>query len=87
MATMIVDFGRDRVYELTLIIGPNNEIGINTYDYQTIELSQESIYAWCLFHEQSLHEKTREKLEKTKKRLENLPAQVQGWLLILELHC
>jgi len=60
-ATMTVKFSSNRTYELTLIVGEDGKVGINTYDYSTIEMSQESVFAWCLFEEQAKNDALKEK--------------------------
>lgn len=46
---MTVEFGSGNEYELKIIIGEDGKPGINTFDYFTVELCPESVYAYCLF--------------------------------------
>lgn len=56
---MSVEFGVGNEYELRIILGEDGEPGINTYDYFTVELCPESVYAYCLFEAQGRLEKVR----------------------------
>lgn len=49
---MSVEFGSQNEYELKIIVGEDGKPGINTYDYATVELCPESVFAYCLFEEQ-----------------------------------
>jgi len=55
-AIMTVMFSFNHTYELRLIVGEDGMVGILIYDYSTIELSQESVFAYCLFDEQAKNE-------------------------------
>ena len=52
-ATMTVRFPFDYTYELTLIVGEDGVVVIIICINSTIELSQESVFAYCLFDEQA----------------------------------
>ncbi len=50
-ATLLIDFGCGHEYKLDLIVGEDGAVGIACRggDCSTIELSQESVFAFCLF--------------------------------------
>jgi hypothetical protein len=61
-ANVKLTYGCDE-YCLNIMIGEDGNPGIHTFDYFTIPLEQEEIYAWLFFEEQKRHRMTKEKIK------------------------